>query len=119
MTREAFENAIVVAAAIACSTNCPIHVNAIARHVGVELTNGDWERVGGDVPILANCAPAGDYLGEDFFHAGGVPAIMQALLEAGRLHGDAVTVKGRTAGEHVDEEDSTNREVIARYAKTF
>src|SRR5690242_1732737 len=92
MTREAFENAIVVAAAIAGSTNCPIHVNAIARHVGVELTNSDWERVGGSVPILVNCAPAGEYLGVDFYHAGGVPAVMHALLEAGRLHADAVTV---------------------------
>src|SRR5262245_37471689 len=119
MTREAFENAIVVAAAIACSTNCPIHVNAIARHIGIELTNGDWERVGGDVPILANCAPAGDYLGEDFYHAGGVPAIMNALLTAGRLHSDAITVNGRTIAENVANTPSTNTEVIADYEKPY
>jgi dihydroxy-acid dehydratase len=119
MTRAAFENAITVASAIAGSTNCPIHVNAIARHCGVELTNDDWERVGGDVPILANCAPAGDYLGEDFYHAGGVPAIMHALLAAGRLHGDAVTVNGRTVGENVTDTPSTNPDVIAGYDKPF
>jgi len=119
MTREAFENAIVVASAIAGSTNCPIHVNAIARHTGVELTNDDWESVGGDIPILANCAPAGEYLGEDFYHAGGVPAVMHALLEAGRLHGDAVTVTGRTVGENVADTPSVNPEVIADYVKPF
>jgi dihydroxy-acid dehydratase len=119
MTREAFENAVMVASAIAGSTNCPIHVNAIARHTGVEFTNGDWERVGGDIPILANCAPAGDYLGEDFYHAGGVPAVMHALLAAGRLHADAVTVNGRTVGENVAEASSGNPEVIADYDKPF
>jgi xylonate dehydratase len=119
MTREAFENAIVVASAIACSTNCPIHVNAIARHIGVELSNPDWERVGGGVPILVNCAPAGEYLGEEFYHAGGVPAVMQALLVAGRLHADAMTVTGDTVGHNVADRTSTNPEVIAEYDKPF
>jgi dihydroxy-acid dehydratase len=119
MTREAFENAIMVAAAIAGSTNCPIHVNAIARHVGVELTNEDWERVGGEVPILANCAPAGEYLGEDFYRAGGIPAVMHSLLAAGRLRPDAVTVNGRTVGENVADTVSANSDVIADYDKPF
>jgi dihydroxy-acid dehydratase len=119
MTREAFENAIVVTAAIAGSTNCPIHLNAIARHVGVELTNSDWESVGGDVPILANCAPAGEYLGEDFYRAGGVPAVLRALLDAGRLHAGAPTVSGHSIGENVVHARSTDLDVIADYDKPF
>ena len=90
MTKRAFENAIVVASAIAASSNAPIHINAIARHVGVELTNDDWQRVGRNISIIANCQPAGEYLGEDFYRAGGIPAVMQVLLAAGKLHGDAL-----------------------------
>ncbi|MGI8334367.1 IlvD/Edd family dehydratase [Actinomadura scrupuli] len=101
MTWQAFENAIVVASAIAASTNVPIHINAIARHVGVPLSIQDWQRVGADIPVLANVAPAGEFLGEDFYRAGGVPAVMQSLLTAGRLHGDAVTVSGRTVAENL------------------
>jgi dihydroxy-acid dehydratase len=119
MTRDAFENAILVASAIAGSTNCPIHVNAIARHVGVDVTNSDWEQVGGSIPILVNCAPAGDYLGEDFYHAGGVPAVMHALLAADRLRADAMTVSGHTAGTNVATSASTNPDVIADYEKPF
>src|SRR5262245_11934446 len=119
MTRDAFENAIMVASAIAGSTNCPIHINAMARHVGVELTNNDWEEVGGSVPILVNCAPAGDYLGEDFYHAGGIPAVMHALLVAGRLHADAMTVSGHPVGHNVADMASTNPDVIANFDKPF
>ena len=119
MTREAFENAIVVTAAIAGSTNCPIHLIAIARHTGVELTNDDWESVGGDVPILANCAPAGEYLGEDFHRAGGVPAVMHALAGAGRLHTGAMTVNGRTVGDNVRDARSTDPDVVAGYEHAF
>ncbi|GAA1531390.1 IlvD/Edd family dehydratase [Dactylosporangium maewongense] len=100
MTREAFENAIAVTAAIAGSTNCPIHLNAIARHAGVALTNDDWEAVGGGVPVLVNCAPAGTYLGEDFHRAGGIPAVLHTLLAVGRLHPDALCVNGRTIAEN-------------------
>ncbi|WP_433062034.1 IlvD/Edd family dehydratase [Dactylosporangium sp. CS-033363] len=119
MTRAAFENAIVVTAAIAGSTNCPIHLNAIARHTGIELSNDDWERVGGDVPVLANCAPAGEYLGEDFHRAGGVPAVMRALLDAGRLHADAMTVSGRTVAANVRDARSGDADVIAQYDRAF
>nr|BFE59697.1 IlvD/Edd family dehydratase [Dactylosporangium thailandense] len=119
MTRDAFDNAITVTAALAGSTNCPIHLIAIARHVGVELTDADWEKVGGDVPILANCAPSGEYLGEDFHRAGGVPAVMHALLEAGRLHAGAITVSGRTVADNVRDAGSADRSVIADYDKPF
>src|SRR6516225_12147550 len=99
LTREAFENAIVACSAIGGSTNAPIHVNAIARHIGVELNNQDWQRVGGDIPVLTNVQPAGEFLGEDFYRAGGIPAIMYELLTAGKLHGDVMTVSGRTVRE--------------------
>lgn len=101
MTREAFENAIVVNSAIGGSTNAPIHLNAIARHVGVELSNDDWQRIGYEVPLLVNLQPVGEYLGEDYFRAGGVPAVVAELLKAGALpHPDALTANGRSIGEN-------------------
>jgi dihydroxy-acid dehydratase len=112
MTRQAFENAIVVASAIAASTNVPIHLNAIARHVGVELTNEDWQRVGAAVPVLVDLAPAGEFLGEDFFRAGGVPAVMRSLLAAGRLHGAAATVSGGTVAENLAQAPPADPRVI-------
>lgn len=112
MTRQAFENAIVVASAIAASTNVPIHINAIARHVGVALSNQDWQRVGADIPVLTNVAPAGEFLAEDFHRAGGVPAIMRSLLTAGRLHGDAMTVSGRTVAENLEDIPAADPAVI-------
>jgi dihydroxy-acid dehydratase len=114
MSEAAFGNAIVVASAIAASTNTPIHIDAIARHVGLELTNCDWQRLG-DVPVLANVQPAGEYLGEDFYHAGGVPAIMHVLLAAGKLNGDALTVSGRTIAENVAHSAPTDMDVIRPY----
>ena len=101
LTRAAFENAIAVNSAIGGSTNAPIHINAIARHVGVELTLEDWQEVGYDLPLLVNCQPAGEYLAEDYHRAGGVPAVMGELLRAGRLDGGALTVNGRTVRENV------------------
>ena len=96
LTRAAFENAIVACSAIGGSTNAPIHINAIARHIGVPLAIEDWEKVGYDVPLLVNMQPAGAYLGEDYYRAGGLPAVMHELLTAGKLHGDALTINGRT-----------------------
>ena len=93
LTRKAFENAIVVTSAIGGSTNCPPHVTAIARHIGIDLSIDDWQTYGHDVPLLVNCQPAGQYLGEAYHRAGGVPAVMYELLNAGRLHGDATTVQ--------------------------
>jgi dihydroxy-acid dehydratase len=117
MSKEAFENAIVVASAIGASTNVPIHIDAIARHVGVELTNYDWQRLGEDIPVLANVQPAGEFLGEDFYRAGGVPAVMHLLLEAGKLHGDAQTVSGCTIAENVARAAPTDCAVIRPYAE--
>ncbi|SDY89568.1 dihydroxy-acid dehydratase [Jannaschia faecimaris] len=103
MTREAFENAIVVNSAIGGSTNAPIHLNAIARHMGVPLNNDDWQALGHDVPLLTNLQPAGKYLGEDYYHAGGVPAVTGQLIAAGMLpHPGALTVNGKTMGENCD-----------------
>jgi dihydroxy-acid dehydratase len=118
MTREAFENAIVVNSAIGGSTNAPIHLNAIARHLGIELTNDDWERIGHKIPLLADMQPAGRFLGEDYHRAGGVPAVVAELLEAGLLpHPNALTVNGKTMAENCRGTRSWDREVIRSYDK--
>jgi dihydroxy-acid dehydratase len=117
MTKRAFENAIVVSSAIAASSNCPIHINAIARHAGVELTTDDWQRVGRNISIIVNCQPAGEYLGEDFFRAGGVPAVLHVLLSAGKVHGDVLTVSGRSIAENVRNSAPTDSKVIMPYDK--
>ena len=101
LTRKAFENAIVANSAIGGSTNAPIHINAIARHVGVKLSIEDWEKIGYDVPLLVNMQPAGEYLGEEYYRAGGLPAVMHELLKAKRIHADALTINGKTMGENV------------------
>ena len=112
MTREAFENVIVANSAIGGSTNAPIHVNAIARHIGVPLAIEDWQQVGHRIPLLVNMQPAGDYLGEGYFRAGGLPAVMGELLGAGKLHADAMTVNGRTIGENYAGAGSADHDVI-------
>lgn len=96
MTKSAFENMIAVNSAIGGSTNAPIHFNAIAKHLGVKLNNDDWERVGYDVPLIVNMQPAGEYLGEDFHHAGGVPAVVSQLIKAGKINKKATTVNGKS-----------------------
>ncbi|MEJ6650636.1 MAG: IlvD/Edd family dehydratase [Burkholderiales bacterium] len=96
MTKSAFENMIAVNSAIGGSTNAPIHFNAIAKHLGVKINNDDWERVGYNVPLIVNMQPAGEYLGEDFHHAGGVPAVVSRLAKAGLINKTAVTVNGKT-----------------------
>lgn len=115
LTREAFENAIVVNGAIGGSTNAPPHLQAIARHAGVDLDVTDWERVGFDVPLLLNMQPAGEYLGESFFRAGGVPAVMGELMKAGRLHEGAMTATGNTLGANLAGVESADRDVIRPY----
>jgi len=112
LTREAFENAIVVASALGASSNCPPHLIAIARHVGIDLSLDDWQRLGEDVPLLVNCVPAGEYLGESFHRAGGVPAVLHELKAAGRLHEDCVTVSGRTIGAIAATSATHDRDVI-------
>jgi dihydroxy-acid dehydratase len=117
MTRAAFENAIVAASALGASTNCPPHITAVARHMGVELEIGDWDRIGYDIPLLVNCMPAGEYLGEEFHRAGGVPAVMHELLAAGRLKGDAMTVSGRTIAEVYAQSAASDRKVIRSFGE--
>ncbi|MEP4422569.1 MAG: IlvD/Edd family dehydratase [Nitratireductor sp.] len=113
MTRAAFENAIVVNSAIGGSTNAPIHLNAIARHLGVPLNNDDWQALGHEVPLLVNLQPAGDYLGEDYHHAGGVPSVVAELLKAGLLpHPDAVTANGRSIGDNCKAVETLDDDVI-------
>jgi dihydroxy-acid dehydratase len=100
LVRESFLNAIAVNSAIGGSTNAPIHLAAIARHAGVELTIDDWQSHGHDVPLLVNLQPAGEYLGEDYYHAGGVPAVVSELMKAGLIHEDLKTVTGQTIGDN-------------------
>ncbi|RWP15805.1 MAG: dihydroxy-acid dehydratase [Mesorhizobium sp.] len=118
MTRQAFENAIVVNSAIGGSTNAPIHLNAIARHLGVPLDNDDWQTVGLKVPLLVNLQPSGEYLGEDYHHAGGVPAVVAELMKAGLLpHPDAMTVNGKTIGANCSAAVNENLDVIRTVAE--
>ena len=100
MTKDAFINAIRVNSAIGGSTNAPIHLNGLARHMGVELSVDDWQTYGEDVPLLVNLQPAGEYLGEDYYHAGGVPAVVNQLMRQGLINEDAMTVNGKTIGEN-------------------
>ena len=115
LTREAFENAIVVNAAIGGSTNAPPHLQAIARHAGVPLAVKDWQTVGYDIPLLLNMQPAGEYLGESFFRAGGVPAVMEELRKAGRIHEGVMTATGKTMGENITGLGSQDTDVIRTY----
>lgn len=113
MTRDAFENAIVINSAIGGSTNAPIHLNAIARHLGVPLDNDDWQKIGHKVPLLLNLQPAGEYLGEDYHRAGGLPAIIGELMAEDLLpHPDAITANGRSVGENCGDKRSITPEVI-------
>ena len=113
MTREAFENAIVINSAIGGSTNAPIHLNGIARHLGVSLDNDDWQALGHHIPLLVNLQPAGKYLGEDYQQAGGVPAVVGELIAEGLLpHPGALTANGQTMGENCGEMRSKNADVI-------
>jgi dihydroxy-acid dehydratase len=117
MTKKAFENAVVAAAALGASSNCPIHMVAVARHMGVDHSLDDWQRLGPEVPLLVDLQPAGRFLGEKFFRAGGVPAVMKELLKAGKLHGDVRTVTGRTLAEDLADVPDGDREVIRSYEK--
>jgi dihydroxy-acid dehydratase len=117
LTRKAFENCIVANSAIGGSTNAPIHINAIARHIGVKLTVEDWEKVGYDVPLLVNMQPAGFYLGEEYYRAGGLPAVMNELMRANRIHKDALTINGKTMGDNVRHARATDEDVIKPYKK--
>jgi dihydroxy-acid dehydratase len=115
LTREAFENAIVVNSAIGGSTNCLTHVMAIARHMGVPLELKAWETIGHEIPLLANVQPAGEHLGEGFHRAGGIPAIFSELLRMAKVHGEALTVSGKTVAENHANSRILNTDVIRTY----
>src|SRR5437763_12623451 len=115
LTRKAFENTIMACSAIGGSTNAPIHINAIARHIGVKLTTDDWEKVGYDIPLLVDMQPAGKYLGEEYFSAGGLPEVMNELRKEGKLHEGALTVNGKNMGENIMSEQIGDPEVIRTY----
>ena len=116
LTREAFENAIVVNSAIGGSTNAPIHLNAIAKHIGVPLSNDDWEKHGYKVPLLVNLQPAGEYLGEDYYRAGGLPAVVAELIAKDKIK-PALTVNGKTLVDNCKGRFASDRKVIWPYAK--
>jgi dihydroxy-acid dehydratase len=116
LTRAAFENCIAVCSAIGGSTNAPVHINAIARHIGVELDNDDWEKVGYELPLLVNLQPAGEYLGEEYYRAGGVPAVVAELVKKGKIK-KALTVNGRTLADNCEGKFSSDRKVILPYDK--
>lgn len=112
MTRKAFENAVIVASALGASSNCPIHMIAIARHMGVEHTLDDWQHLGADIPLLVDCQPAGRYLGEAFYRAGGVPAVMHELMRANALHDDVLTVTGRSLAQNMTPPPDVDHDVV-------
>src|ERR1700691_67301 len=115
LTRAAFEDAVVVASALGASTNCPPHIIAIARHMGVPLDVNDWQTIGHDSPLLANVHPAGEFLAEDFHRAGGVPAILGELIRAGRIAADALTVNGKSIRENYGAARIQDARVIRPY----
>ena len=115
LTRESFLNAITAIAALGGSTNAQPHLTAMARHAGIELHSQDWTTYGHDIPLLLNMQPAGKYLGERFHRAGGVPAVLSELLDAGKLHANAMTITGRTIGDNVRGRNSRDREMITPF----
>ncbi|KAL1405708.1 hypothetical protein Q8F55_007378 [Vanrija albida] len=118
LTKEAFENAIACCTAIGGSTNAPIHLNAVAKHIGVALDCDDWDRVGYELPVLVNIKPAGQYLCEEYYRAGGLPAVQAELLRNNKLpHPSAVTVSGRSVSDNVKGDVSRDRRVILDFDK--
>ena len=117
LTREAFKNAIVVNSAIGGSTNAPIHLNAIARHVGIRLNNEDWENFGYEIPLIVNMQPAGEYLGEEYHRAGGVPAVVGELIKMGKISKKTLTVNGKTLYQNCKTAKVQDRQVIWSYKK--
>ena len=115
LTRQAFENAVVVNSALGGSTNCPIHLTAIARHAGVELSLQDWQDIGYEIPLLVNCQPAGEYLGEAFHRAGGVPAVLSELAKNGKINTNTLTVSGGSVAKNISEARLKNDKVIRRF----
>ncbi len=116
MTKKAFENAIVVASAIGASSNCPPHLFAIAKHMGVKINLEAWQKLGHDIPLLVNCKPAGEHLMERFYKAGGIPAVMQELVKQKKLHTSVMTVSGKTLAENLKIKIKLDSNVIKSFA---
>ena len=115
MTRKAFENAVIVVSAIGGSSNCTTHLIAIAKHMGVKFDLSNWQKLGHKIPLLANCQPAGEYLMESFYRAGGIPAIMKELMKNKKIHTNIITVSGKTVGENLKRKIEINRKVIKSF----
>ena len=115
MTKKAFENAIVVASAIGASSNCPPHLSAIAKHMGVKINLNDWQKLGHDIPLLVNCKPAGEHLMERFYRSGGIPAVMQELLKQKKLHKSVKTVSGKTLEQNLKIKINVDTDVIKSF----
>jgi len=115
MTKKAFENAIVVASAIGASSNCPPHLSAIAKHMGVKINLNDWQKLGHDIPLLVNCKPAGEHLMERFYRSGGIPAVMQELLKQKKLHKSVQTVSGKTLEQNLKIKLNIDTDVIKSF----
>ena len=115
MTRKAFENAVVLASAIGGSSNCTTHLSAIAKHMGIKFDLSDWQKLGHKIPLLVNCQPAGEYLMESFYRAGGVPAVMKELIKNKKIHTNIKTVSGKTVGQNLKRKIDTNNKVIKSF----
>jgi len=115
MTRKAFENAVIVASAIGGSSNCTTHLSAIAKHMGVKFNLSDWQKLGHKIPLLVNCQPAGEYLMESFFRAGGIPAVMKELIKNKKIHTNIKTVSGKTVGQNLKKRIDTDIKVIKSF----
>ena len=115
MTRKAFENAVVVASAIGGSSNCTIHLSAIAKHMGIKFDLSDWQKLGHDIPLLVNCQPAGEYLMESFHRAGAIPAVMKELIKNKKIHTNIMTVTGKTVGQNLRRKVSVDKDVIKSF----
>jgi dihydroxy-acid dehydratase len=115
MTRKAFENAVVVASAIGGSSNCTTHLSAIAKHMGIKFDLSDWQKLGHKIPLLVNCQPAGEYLMESFYRAGGVPAVMKELIKHKKINTNIMTVSGKTVGQNLKRKIDTDSKVIKSF----
>ena len=119
MTRKAFENAVVVASAIGGSSNCTIHLSAIAKHMGIKFDLSDWQKLGHNIPLLVNCQPAGEYLMESFHRAGAIPAVMKELIKNKKLHTNIKTVTGKTVGENLRKKVDVDNKVIKSFKNSL
>ena len=117
MTKQAFENAVVVASAIGGSSNCTTHLIAIAKHMGIKFGLSNWQKIGHEIPLLVNCQPAGEYLMEKFYRAGGIPAVMKELIKNNKINTKAMTVTGKSVGENLRKNINVDRTVIKTFSE--